>query len=319
MKSAILKNKKVEIIEKEKPTLGTKYGAIIKVEGCGLCGSDIIKIKENKPTAVLGHEVVGEIIEIKTETPFKVGNKVALGHHYPCFECDFCHNENYSMCATFKKTNIEPCGFSEYIYVSEGHLKNTVFKITDVLTDVEASFLEPLACCIRAIRRANLNTKYPKNALVVGLGSIGLLMGQALREFNINSYGYDINPSRQKFADFFNIKFDKNIKYDAIFMTSGSDKAIKTAIDLIKDGGKIVVFSSVPTNLGYENNEIYYRELNVIGSYSPSPRDLELSYKMLSKRKIIVNNLSTFYPLDKINQAIKDTVENKILKAYIKI
>ena len=67
MKSAKLLNSKVEIIQIDKPTLNTK-GAIIKVFGCGLCGSDIVKIKhatkENEDKVVLGHEVVGQIVEI---------------------------------------------------------------------------------------------------------------------------------------------------------------------------------------------------------------------------------------------------------------
>ena len=115
MKSAQLKDLKVKITETEKPVLSGR-GAIIKVLGCGLCGSDIVKIKhaskENESSIKLGHEVVGEIVEIDTETPYKKGDIVVMGHHYPCFNCDFCRIGAFSMCETFKKSNIEPCGFS---------------------------------------------------------------------------------------------------------------------------------------------------------------------------------------------------------------
>ena len=99
MKSAKLINKKVEIIEIEKPVLNKK-GAIIRVVGCGLCGSDIVKIilanSENEKNIILGHEVVGIIEEINCEIKgFKVGDKIALGHHYPCFECEYCKNKSY--------------------------------------------------------------------------------------------------------------------------------------------------------------------------------------------------------------------------------
>ena len=102
MKSAKLINQKIEIIDIEKPILNKK-GAIIKVLGCGLCGSDIVKIKhatldkENK--IILGHEVVGIIEEINVNIKeFKVGDVVALGHHYPCLDkvnCQFCKNGIY--------------------------------------------------------------------------------------------------------------------------------------------------------------------------------------------------------------------------------
>ena len=102
-------------------------------------------------------------------------------------------------------------------------------------------------------------------------------------------------------------------------MTSGSDKAIDTALKYVKDGGKILVFSSTPNNQGYPNNEIYYRELTVLGSYSPSPADLKDSLKLLADKEVKVSGLSTEYPLEQIQKAINDTVDNKIMKAYIKI
>ena len=79
-----------------------------------------------------------------------------------------------------------------------------------------------------------------------------------------------------------------------------------------------VVFSSTPKNFGYANNEIYYRELTVLGSYSPSPQDLKDSLELLKAKKVKVSNISKDYPLDSIQKAINDTLDNKILKAYIK-
>ena len=129
MKSAKLVNQKIEVLEISKPTLNIK-GAIIKVLGCGLCGSDLVKIKhasaQNENKLVLGHEVVGIIDEINCNIKgYKKGDIVALGHHYPCLDeknCQFCKNKSYSMCPTFKKSNIFPSGFSEYILVDENHL-----------------------------------------------------------------------------------------------------------------------------------------------------------------------------------------------------
>ena len=107
---------------------------------------------------------------------------------------------------------------------------------------------------------------------------------------------------------------------DIIFMTSGSDKAIEFALKSVRDGGTILVFSSVPNDIaGYINNDIYYRELKILGSYSPSPMDLELAHKLLSKKKVIVKYLSTAYNLEDLGEAIQDTIENKTLKAYIKV
>ena len=111
----------------------------------------------------------------------------------------------------------------------------------------------------------------------------------------------------------------ESIKADGVFMTSGSDKAIPTALKYVRDGGKILVFSSTPHNMGYANNEIYYRELTVLGSYSPSPADLYDSYNLLKNKEVKVMGLSSEYALDEVQNAINDTLDNKILKAYIKV
>lgn len=336
MKSAILKNGKIAITEKEIPTLKNVEGAIIKVKACGLCGSDIVKINhatpENEDKISLGHEIVGEIVDINVEIkgtgatePFKKGDIIAMGHHYPCFKCKYCIHGNYSMCETFKNSNIHPGGFSEYIYANSNHLKNTVFKKPENLTDEEFSFLEPLSCCIRAIKRSGLvfnNKELNKtyNALVLGLGSIGILMAQAIKAFGANTFGFDINEKRQEFIKNYGISFDKNIKYDLIFMTSGASKAIDSAINLIDKGGKIIVFSSIPDDFkGYFNNEIYYKELDVLGSYSPSPLDLKMSYEFLKNGLVNVKNISAKYSLENLENAINDTKQGKILKGYIEL
>ncbi len=324
MKSAKLINSKVEIVDVEKPALNAK-GAIIKVFGCGLCGSDIVKIKhatkENEKNIVLGHEVVGQIVEINSNTDFKAGDIVALGHHYPCFNCDFCRIGAYSMCHTFKKSNIFPSGFSEFIRVDENHLKYTVYKVPKDINYEEISFLEPLACIVRAIRRAGYeldgdNSK--SNSLVLGLGSIGFLTAQALKAFGVKAYGFDINQQRMDYAKKFNVIY-RDDKYDTIFMTSGSSKAIGTALELVRDGGKIIVFSSIENDEGYKNNDIYYRELSIIASYSPSPDDYKISYDFLCTKKVNVCGISKIYTIDNLSSAIEDNICGKIFKAYIKI
>ena len=325
MKTAQTKNGFIVIKDIEKITLNNRRGAIVQVLGSGLCGSDIIKLKHKsvKDGTVLGHEIVAKIIETDTDTGFKPGDIIVTSHHIPCENCEYCKNGNVSMCHHFKQTNILPGGFSEYVYVSEEHLQNVAYLKPDNLTNDEAAFYEPLACCIRAVKRADLRDN--STALVIGLGSIGILMAQALQAFGMRVIGCDLLSERVDLLKSLGIEaFTLNdmcdsIKADGIFMTSGSDKAIDTALKYVRDGGKIVVFSSTANNFGYPNNEIYYRELTVMGSYSPSPADLKDSIALLREKRVKVKGLSTIYPLESLQKAVNDTVENKILKAYIKI
>jgi L-iditol 2-dehydrogenase len=326
---------KIKISEIDKPSVKDK-GAIIKISGCGLCGSDIVKIKHKLAPSgsVLGHEIVGEIVEIKSNSGLKTGDRVVAGHHVPCFKCKYCLNQNYSMCPAFKETNIQPGGFCEYLFVSEDHLNNTVFKVDDSVTDIQASFTEPVACCLRAIKRSAV--KKNDNVLVIGLGSIGLLLGQLSKHFGAKVSGCDLLKDRLELAE--NLGFDNafnsigtaltsayyksttdEIGADVIFMASCSENSLPLALSCIRDGGTIVVFSSIASDeTGFANNQIYYRELTVMGSYSPAPADLSESLDLI-KKGIIKVDFASEYNFDNIEKAIKDSLENKIIKAFIKI
>lgn len=339
MRAAVIENGKIVEKDIQKPVL-TGKGALIKVLGCGLCGSDIVKFRHgiSPEGAVLGHEIIGEVVELNADNTygFKVGDKIAMGHHYPCFECVYCKGENYSMCKTFKASNIKPGGFCEYIVADENHLKYTMFKVPKHLSDEEASFMEPLSCCIRAVRRAEL--KPQSKVLVIGLGSIGFLMGQALKAYGHVVIGADLAEERLSLAQ--NNGFDFTVKssfdaaqtaekikaltqaegVDAVFMTSGSEKTFDLCLKSVRNGGTILIFSSVPPdNAGYSNNDIYYRELKIMGSYSPAPCDIKQSMEYLSTGKVKVKNISVEYPLAQVQQAIDDTLAHKIFKAYIKL
>lgn len=324
MRTAVICGEKIIVKETPSITLDGREGAIVKVLGCGLCGSDIVKFvhKISKDGTVLGHEIVAQIVEINSKTDFKIGDTIVTSHHIPCGKCVYCKHGNVSMCEHFKATNIRPGGFSEFVYLSEEHLENVAHLKPDNLTEVEASFYEPLGCIVRAVKRADLLDG--DKMLVVGLGSIGILTAQALKAYGANVVGCDLLPERIELLQ--NLGIDAADvrelagEFDGIFMTSGADKAIDTALKHVRNGGKILVFSSTPSEMSaYANNEIYYRELTVMGSYSPSPADLKDSLELLRTGKVKVSGISTEYKLDDIQQAFDDTMSNKIMKAYIKI
>src|ERR1019366_3865525 len=183
------------------PTIGDTE-LLVQVHGCGLCGSDIIKIvQQAPPPVVLGHELTGTVVARgKAITGFIEGQRVVVAHHVPCFACHYCRHQNYSMCATFKASNIDPCGFSEYIRVPSAQVEYTTLPLPDTLSNAEVSFVEPLACCIRAVKRTPWQAG--DSIVVVGMGSMGLLMLQAVKAIGIRTerpvrvYAVDLLPER---------------------------------------------------------------------------------------------------------------------------
>ena len=132
---------------------------LLRVRGCGLCGSDIAKVVAPPAVlpVVLGHEVVGDVVAVGPGGGgFEVGDRLVVAHHVPCFACHYCRRGSPSMCRSFKTVNLDPGGFAEYLRVPAPNVQHAAFKVPKTLSDEAASFTEPLACCLRAVKRARV-------------------------------------------------------------------------------------------------------------------------------------------------------------------
>lgn len=330
------KKQKLKLTEIPIPTIGSDE-ALLKLDVCGICGSDLVKIKNDlvPPGAVLGHEVVGTIIEVGSQVrKWSCGQKVVVAHHAPCLNCYFCKNGNFSMCNQFKNTNLTPGGFSEYIKLSRAHLEQTTFLIPkSTVSDEEIALTEPLACCIRAVQRTHLAVS--NSVLICGLGSIGIMLGKLCVRKGAHVFGIDLLEEKINLAKETLSIHDGYVAnspelkswvlnktegrgVDVVFLASGSDKSIDDAISFVRSGGKIVVFSSISEERGFYNNEIYYRELIIIGSYSPSPLTLKEAYEMIITERIKLRNVITdIIPLKDLPVQIEKCFCNKTIKMMV--
>ena len=330
------KEEKLKLSEQPPPEI-KEDEALVKVDVCGVCGSDLVKIKNNlvPEGTVLGHEIVGTIVEVGSQIKkWSASQKVVVAHHVPCLNCYFCKSGNFSMCTQFKSTNISPGGFSEYIKLSRAHLEQTAFLIPkSTVSDHEVALTEPLACCLRAVQRARVTAS--NSVLICGLGSIGVMLGKLCIEKGAYTFGTDILEERINFAKEMSSIQDGYLAnspevrswvmsktdgrgVDIVFLASGSEKSILSALSHVRSGGKIVVFSSIPKEEGFFNNEIYYRELTVMGSYSPSPLTLKEAYQMIITEKIKLKKLITdIVPLKELPKEINKCFNNKSVKMMV--
>lgn len=325
------------------PTI-TSQELLVKVHGCGLCGSDILKIvQQAQPPVTLGHELTGTIVERGNDvTAFEVGQRVIVAHHVPCGVCHYCRHGNYSMCAAFKSSNIDPCGFADYIRVPTAHVRHTTLILPDSLSAEEGSFTEPLACCIRAVKRSPLMDG--DSVIVVGLGSIGLLMLQAIKAFgqdnhqHIQVFGVDLFPERLQLAcdlgadsawlappDEQGLRtllaaYTERRGADAAIITVGGTRPFMQAVAAVRKGGTVNIFAAhseaVPINL----EKLYQQELSITTTYSSSPDELRTALNWLSSGKVRVNNLiSHRLPLERFAEGVELTREHAALKVYFHI
>src|SRR3989442_3645253 len=108
------------------------------------------------------------------------------------------------MCRGFKESNLDPGGFAEFVRVPAANVRSATFRVPDHLTDEEASFVEPLACCLRAVERARVQPG--DTAVVVGLGSIGCLFVQLFARAGAAVVGADQDAERAAFAPRFGVE-----------------------------------------------------------------------------------------------------------------
>lgn len=315
-------------------------GALVKVTGCGLCGSDLDKLL-NRPEAagqVLGHEVVGVLESLDAQAAarfshFKPGMRVVIAHHVPCQTCHYCLNNTPSMCRHFKQTNISPGGFAEYIAVTADHLAHTVFSLPESLSDDEASCMEPLACCVRAINR--LPNTPNTTALVIGMGFIGLMSAQVMQEKGWQTYGFDLQPERVQLGlsesmidhgfetpealleAIFKATDGRGV--DHVMLSVVNPAALELALRAVRDGGNLLLFTSYgPGTPLLDQNALYFREITVYTSYSPGLDDLKSAFEMIASGRVRVSPLiSHTMPLCELQAAVDLYKSTQAMKVFI--
>lgn len=329
MKALLFKDARGAVLS-EVPVPEPRDGeAVVRVEACGLCGTDLMKLDKGLAGSVLGHEVAGTIARLgRGVKQFKEGDRVALAHHVPCGSCHFCLRGSPSMCRQFKETNIAPGGFCEYALASSLHVKHTLLKLPDALGFVEASQIEPLACCLRNDRRLRLRDG--DTAGIVGLGAIGLMTAQLLKRRGIKVLGLDIDDARADALSPWGEGFTEAARLeeamrrethgrglDALVFTAGPADLPAKLLPWLRGGGTLNLFASFhPSIMPLDLNAVYHRELTVMSSYSPALEDLAAALRLIASGKFSVAALKPkTFRLEEFDIARRQLRERKLLKA----
>jgi L-iditol 2-dehydrogenase len=311
---------------------------VVRVRACGLCGSDLAKMFQHQlstPT-VLGHEIAGEVVRVGAAvTPFQVGDRVIVAHHVPCNACHYCRHGNYSMCRSFKQSHLIHGGFAEEVLVPTEHVKSTTLPVPEQVSFDAASFTEPLACCLRSLKRWNLQ---PADVvLIIGLGPMGLLMAQLIQAHCGFVLGMDLDEQRLAFAQRLGLDalcpatqpmqvaslvqdLTQGRGCDVVVLTAGHGGTVEDACQWVRDGGIITLFGNMalqrPARL--DPNLLYYREITLQGSYSPSPLDLVQALHLIAAHAVKVDRLITHrLPLAELPQAVELARTRRAVKAII--
>jgi L-iditol 2-dehydrogenase len=297
---------------------------LVKVQVCGICGSDVMEwYRLKKSPRVLGHEMAGDIIKIGNNVKkFKVGDRIFVSHHVPCNTCIFCENNQHTLCKTLHSTNFYPGGFAEYLKVPEINIDSGVFILPKEMSYEEGAFIEPLACAVRGVRITGI--KSGQTVLVLGSGVAGLLNIKLVKAMGASKiFATDIDDFRLKNAKDMGadivINANKNVTEevkkhndgrlaDLVILCAGVPSAAEQAFNAVAKGGTILLFA--PTEPGVEIPfpmfDLWNKQVKIVSTYAGATRDLKESIELIKNKKVKVTDMITHrFPLSKAAEGFK--------------
>jgi L-iditol 2-dehydrogenase len=307
----------IRVEQRPRPAIGAGE-LLVRVRGCGLCGSDLAKLRAPaRVPAVLGHEVVGDVVGVGAGVDdFRSGDRVVVAHHVPCLACHYCRRGSVSMCRRFKASNLDPGGFAEYVRVPPENVRHATFRVPPGVPDAVAAFTEPLACCLRAVRRSGLGPG--DTALVVGLGAIGGLILLAGRRDLARALGASAAVDPADAGEALR-ELTAGRGADGVILTVGAPAVVRQALEWTRDGGQVHLFvgegeGSLPVG------EIYHRELTLTATYSASPADLAEAFELVASGAVRVAELCSHrLPLERLADAARLMERREALKVYVEV
>jgi L-iditol 2-dehydrogenase len=285
---------------------------LIKLAAAGICGTDIEKIHgAYGPGGILGHEVSGTIASIGDEvTDLRESDRVIAHHHVPCYDCHYCRQGDHTMCDLFRKTNFDPCGLAEYFRVPETNVtRGGVLRLPLEVSFEEGSMIEPTACCVRALNKAEVNPG--DKVLVVGLGPTGLTQIQLLRKMGASTViGVDILPHRLEMARKLGVSeaIDSSSRsvpehisklthdgVDLAIVSTGNPVAIQPALASVRKGGKVLLFGAPAqgSTIDLDVSALFRRQVSIVTSYSCVESDIHTALRFLTRGDIDLRSMVT--------------------------
>jgi len=328
---------RLKVVEVPRPTPG-EGEVLVKMRCCGICGTDVEKVYgEGITTKVVGHEAVGEISELGSGIEeLNVGERVFTHHHVPCLSCELCQRGEYTYCVEYMRHHFVPCGLADYYIVPSFNVRRgAVLRLPDSLGYEEASFIEPLACCIRGLAKAD--ARNADSALIYGAGPVGLMHLKLLRSLGVGRVGvadvseYRLSLARGMNADFtFDPASDPRGREevmkrfergpDLVVVATGSIAALEQALKVVGRAGTVLLFGAPKkgATATVDMAAFFLNGTRLITTYGAYETETAEAMKLLVEKKVDVSDMITHrFPLERSEEAFAMASEQRCMKALI--
>lgn len=297
---------------------------LLRVRGCGLCGSDVHAWRGDtgyewvKTPVILGHEIVGEIAEVGDGVDSSLIGRLAVPISIDgCAECSTCASGHRQLCSQRSVLGLSfDGGIAEFLTIEAERL---AFVPRGVSTQV-AALTEPLAVAIHAV---NLLGDLPADAVVgvSGPGPVGLLAAWALAQRGVEVFitGIDRDESvRLPLARTLGLRaYSSNPPQASHWVeASGSGAALNGALQALAPGAVIVVVALYGSLPQLDINLLVRGEQRLIGSYAAVARDYESALELLVNGAEL-SALVSEYRLEDALTALHATAAGEVGKAVV--
>ncbi|MBU1186015.1 MAG: alcohol dehydrogenase catalytic domain-containing protein [Pseudomonadota bacterium] len=300
---------------------------VVKIHACGICGSDIVEwYRLPRAPLVQGHEIGAEVVEVGASvTQYSPGDRVFIAPKVPCMACDSCRDGHYPVCTAVDDRL--PGGFAQYILVPEALVEEGTSLLPDGVSYDLSTFIEPLACVVRAQNLSGVDKA--RTLLVLGCGMSGLLhIKLAKARGGISIAATDISPFRMGAARRFGADLvmdaGDNIaerpasetggKADVVMICTSALSAVDQAWACVNKGGAVVFFA-VPEPgkpVFLPANEFWRQEIRILTSYYCGPPDLKEALSLIDRGVVKLEDMITHrLPLKDIGEGFRLVTEGK--------
>jgi L-iditol 2-dehydrogenase len=330
MQAAVYRGKEdVRLEEVSVPEIGVGE-VLIRVHTCGICGTDLKKIATGSHSAprIFGHETAGEIVTVgQGVTDFKIGDRVMVFHHIPCGECYYCRHKIFAQCPVYKKVGVtagfEPSGggFAEYVRVMDWIVRRGLVKIPVSVSYEQASFIEPVNTCLKAIYALGLQRD--ETVLVIGQGPIGIMLAVLAGRTGATVVTSDLYPQRLTISNSYGLSHSVNASEadplaavreltdgrgaDAVILATAGNKLVRPAMDAARPGGRIMLFAQTQRGaVAIDPAAVCVDEKTLMGSYSASVDLQDDTVRLVLSGEIDFARLVTHrFPLQRAVEALQ--------------
>lgn len=291
----------IRIEDEAIPPLG-KGEALMETRACGICSGDVMKwYIERKAPLVIGHEPSGVIVRTGPEVRnVKPGDRVFVHHHAPCMCCEHCLRGDHVQCPSWRASRLIPGGISEYVVIPELNLRHDTLVLPEEVSFDAATLVEPAGCVVKSLRRSSL--RHGDTLLVLGLGVMGQLHIMVAKSMGASTViAADLVPFRLQKArdsgadhviDIRTTPLRSRVEEltggkmaQIVIVGPNSARAMLDGLSCVAAGGTLLLFTpALPGEiLELDPNDLYFRDVSIVTSYSCGPNDTREALRLISK------------------------------------